>query len=225
MSDYEVHLSVERARGCGYRKPSKGGVGIYVMAGGPGDRCGRLPFLIEVCVACGEGVKPSRSWTWITPSILLTKDQLLDVLAGDSRPCDIYGFPRCNRCPVGGGIPEGKHGLLWIGEQHYKTPAEYMNEGRAVGVSRKISAVLRGFRLGEHWVYLAHRSAVTNGDPDNPLPGIFTAFKPSHIDLVIEDERKIPDKAKKLKDKLGDGARIVKVVRDIDRQATLDGVP
>ena len=50
-------------------------------------------------------------------------------------------------------------------------------------------------------------------------------FKPHGIDLVIKDENDVPEKATKLAEKIGDGARIVKVVRDIDAQMNMTKAP
>jgi hypothetical protein len=50
------------------------------------------------------------------------------------------------------------------------------------------------------------------------VPGIFAAFRPTHIDLVIDDPDDIPARAKVLKDRMGDHARLVKVVRDETQQ-------
>jgi len=43
----------------------------------------------------------------------------------------------------------GKAGLLWIGEKFYKTPADFQKEGVAMGFSRRIKALPRGFKVGE----------------------------------------------------------------------------
>ena len=55
----------------------------------------------------------------------------------------------------------GKAGLLWIGEQFYPTPGEFTREAEELGISRRISAVPRDFKLGETWVLFAHRKGAT----------------------------------------------------------------
>jgi hypothetical protein len=70
--------------------------------------------------------------------------------------------------------------------------------------------------LGKTIVYLAHRNVVDTGEKDEndkPKlgPGVFTVFRPTGIDLVINDEHQVPEKAEKLAEKYG--ARIVKVIR------------
>jgi hypothetical protein len=54
----------------------------------------------------------------------------------------------------------GRCGLIWIGEQHYKTPQEFMREAAQMGVSRRIVAVPKDFKIGETWVLLGHRKAI-----------------------------------------------------------------
>ena len=170
-----VVTSVEQARGCGYRKPAKDGVGIYLVGGGLSEPCGLLPYPLDVCPCCGGGVKATRGWTWVTPQLLFGKSDVLSKVAGIERECSLSRKLRvvgqnttrelgCPTCPIGS-PPPGKHGLLWIGESFYKTPDDFYREAGTQGVSRKIKAVPKEFKLGETWVLLAHRKAVRN--PEN----------------------------------------------------------
>ena len=235
----DVVISTERARGCGYRKPAKDGVGIYLVGDGLGEPCGLLPYPLEVCPCCGGGIKATRGWTWVTPQLLFAKGDVLSKIAGVERECarsrklrvvgqNGLGADRdlsCPTCPIGT-PPAGLHGLLWVGGAFYATPDDFSREAHAQGVSRKIKAVPKGFKLGETWVMLAHRKAVRNPETgEREMPGIVTMFKPRGIDLVIKDENDVPEKAEKLAEKIGDGARIVKVVRDVDAQLDLTKAP
>ena len=207
-----VILSTEAARGCGYRKPSKNGVGIYLVGPAVGRGCERLPKPLHVCPTCSAGFKPSRGWTWIDPNGLFPP--LSAACAAGERSC--------NMCPVGLGRLVGKHGLLWIGEQHYRSPHLFMYEARKRGISRKLGTLPLGFELGKTWVFLAHRKVIPHSsEPGEFLPGVFTVFKPTGVDLVIADETAVPERATRLADEIGEGARIIKVVRDIDTQQTL----
>lgn len=237
-----VAISVEQARGCGYRKPAKDGVGIYLVGDGLGEPCGLLPYPLDVCACCGGGIKATRGWTWVTPQLLFGKGDVLSKLAGIERECEMARRLRtvsatraiqktllangaCARCPVGA-PPPGLHGLLWVGEAFYKSPDDFSSEAHRQGVSRKIKAVPKGFKLGETWVLLAHRKAVRNpATGERETPGIFSMFLPRGIDLVIKDENDVPEKATKLAEKIGDGARIVKVVRDSDAQLDMIKAP
>jgi hypothetical protein len=231
----EVVISTERARGCGYRKPAKDGVGIYLVGDGLGEPCGLLPYPLDICPCCGGGIKTTRGWTWVTPQLLF-KGDVLSKLAGVERECDRARAVRagrklrvagsevtagCVRCPIGN-PPAGLHGTLWVGEKFYATTDDFTRESGRQGVSRKIKAVPKGFKLSETWVLLAHRKAIRNpATGEREFPGIFSMFLPRGVDLVIADENAVPEKAERLAEKIGDGARIVKVVRDVDAQLDL----
>jgi hypothetical protein len=127
----------------------------------------------------------------------------------------------------------GRHGLIWIGEKFYDMPEAFMREATMMGVSRKISAVPRGFRLGETVVYLGHRKAAfagwecdahgANPEPERCCdqakarmePGVFTVFRPRGIDLVVEDADDVPDRATRLAERIEDegAAGAVRIVQ------------
>jgi len=65
----------------------------------------------------------------------------------------------CEACPLG--RPAGKVGLIWVGEEFYKTPADFLWEAARQGVSRRVSSVPKGFALGHTLVAVAHRKAMT----------------------------------------------------------------
>jgi hypothetical protein len=89
-------------------------------------------------------------------------------------------------------------GLIFIGERFYKTPKDFIAEGRKMGFSRRIKAVPRGFKVGETWVLLAHPKAVATPESlledfsltdekkkDDYLPGIFQVWKPQRIEKIF----------------------------------------
>jgi hypothetical protein len=85
----------------------------------------------------------------------------------------------------------GRVGLLWIGEAHYKSIQDFTAEAASMGLSRRISAVPRDFKLGETWVWLAHPKAIVmspaEGEKDPEYaPGVFHVFKPSRIEYVVK---------------------------------------
>ena len=234
VGDFEgidVCVEVEKERACGYRKPSSNGVGIYLVGGFALDQCERLPFPLETCPTCGCGVKFSRGFTWITPA------DLFDV---DSAPiCTTYDpetggfdaefeeggvFTRANGETVVNPTSETHdhencymcnpsdkaHGLLWVGKKTYTT-YRFMAEAMVMGVSRKIGSLPNDFVLGETIVFLAHVDGVRDGEP-----GVFCSFKPTGIDLVIDDAEDIPGVAKRIakraqKRNAGGTIRIVEV--------------
>jgi hypothetical protein len=207
---------IEKERGCGFRKPSANGVGIYLVNDGPGRGCGRLPLRLMTCKACGHGIKPSRGWTWVMPHEAF----------GDVETCD-RPAPECETCLLGFDMP-ATAGLLWIGEKFYAHPFDFEKEARTMGISRKVPALPRGFEVGKTVVYLAHRCAVTSPFGDDVYPGVFSAFIPTRVDLVIENADAIPSRAAKLAEQIeeqagADAVRVIQVLREgIDTQGELD---
>lgn len=159
-------MAVEARRGCGYRKVG----GLYVVGGKLSGNCCKLPIALNVCPTCAQGVKQTRGWSWIDPQPWLAKACSLDrPLCPAARP-DLLGE---------------RVGLLWIGRQFYPSPAAFMHEAAMHGVSRRVTAVPRGFKLGLHWVFLAHPEAVTSGE--GKAPGIFAIFQPTAFEKIITE--------------------------------------
>jgi len=217
---------VESARGCGYRSPGAGGVGIYLRGELAAEPCERLPFPLYQCPCCGGGIKPSRGFTWIDPEGLFHLDQ--EPECDPTFPDHSHGnCPLCN--PHLGAGEDGRAGLIWIGVKHYPDPLLFMVEARVMGVSRKLSAVPRGFEVGKHWIYLAHKRAIativdtSEGKLDVEFePGVFFVWKPTRVELVVDDLDDIPEKALNIAKTIGEeNVEIVKVVRDIDAQGKL----
>jgi len=163
-----IQTRVDSKRGCGWRKPR----GLYLVSEGLSKPCGKLPLKLDICPCCGNGIKPARGWTWINPSLLVEPDK-----------CKSRG---CGVCPLGT-KPVTEAGLIWIGEAHYKTPEAWMKEVKRLGVSRRIHRIPRGFKLGETWVFVAHRLAILKSfDSNEYLSAIFHAFRPEAIEYVVE---------------------------------------
>jgi hypothetical protein len=164
-----VTTVVENVRGCGFRKPG----GIYLVSDGLFAPCGRLPIPLVTCPCCSQGIKPSRGWTWVNLPLLLT----------NSPECSLGRD--CAGCPLNSGALN-QCGLLWVGGQFYKSPEEFTLEAARQGVSRRIAAVPRGFKVGQTWVLLAHREALPNPDGEGKIPAIFHAFLPTRIEYVVK---------------------------------------
>jgi len=191
-------MAVEARRGCGYRKAG----GTYLVGGGIGVPCDRLPFELEICPCCSAGIKPSLGWTWIRPSLLFQGTHVIKTREGGSEPCLDYSDKRyCWLCENPGKFE--KAGLLWIGGSFYKSPAEFLREGLQMGFSRRIKSVPRGFRIGTP-IFLAHRKTierpVTAEDIEaNPklkgeliasFPGIFYVWIPQHIEKIFNESER-----------------------------------
>jgi hypothetical protein len=163
-------MAIEPKRGCGYRKRG----GLYLVTGGKGRPCGKMPLQLDVCPTCHGGIKPARGWTWIDPTPLFT-----------GRDCDAEAAG-CHTCPLRDLLDLGSVGLIWIGEKFYPTPESFVREAAAMGISRRITAVPKGFKPGETWVLLAHRRVkLPTGET---APGAFYLFRPSRIEKIVTDE-------------------------------------
>ncbi len=193
-----IQTRYDRKRGCGWRKPG----GIYLVSSGLAAPCGALPIPLCRCPTCGNGIKATRGWTWIDAGALLSPA----VALCDGPPAlnpDRFGQqPTCIRCPMS--RISGRHGLLWVGGQFYKTPEDFTREAMNQGVSRRISQLPKDLKLGETWVFIAHREAIEigrvlceRGEPgatplmdgkyDRPVygPAVFHAFKPTAVEYVV----------------------------------------
>jgi hypothetical protein len=156
-------MAIEAKRGCGYRKVG----GLYMVGPTTGHDCCKLPVAVHVCPVCAQGIKQTRGWSWIDPRPWLAK------------ACSYKSL----LCPAAAPEQLGERvGLLWIGRQFYPTPASFLHEAKTLGISRRISAVPRGFKVGVHWVFLAH--------PDVPPfggPAIFSIFRPTAFEKIVTE--------------------------------------
>jgi len=190
-------MAVEPARGCGYRKVG----GLYLVSKGLGEPCERLPIPILPCTVCEACLKQTRSFQWVRMSYLVSL----------AKRCDANIDGHCGRCPICLASPESKEkvGLLWVGKQYYPSAGDFALEADKLGVSRRVSAVPKGFVVGKTWVFVAHPEAIRVGDL--AAPGVFHAFRPERIELLItpamRDEDWVLDLAKR-------GVTLVEVPED-----------
>jgi len=205
MTMATIIKKTERARGCGYRK--KGG--MYLVSDGIAAGCCLLPQELNVCPCCGAGIKQSRGFTWVSSELLTNPRK-----CGD------------NMCPLLLAMMTSERmGLMWVGEKYYNTAADFTREGMAMGVSKRIAQIPNDLIVGETWVLLAHPKAIplfnrdTAGAKTNTgfAPGIFQAFKPSHIEYIVtgnETEEELNRMEKR-------GITLIDVTRDVDMQTEM----
>lgn len=159
-------------RGCGYRKLHS----LYLRDDGPAIGCGRLPFRLDRCPCCGNGVAYSRRATW------LNGDAFIKAYA------PVCKNENCFICPLKtddeGSTHLGMVLLQWIGRKFY-TVDEFNAEAQQLGISRRISSVPRGFKIGKSYVFLAHLDAIDNED-GTKTPGVFRVFKPNRIEIIVD---------------------------------------
>jgi hypothetical protein len=218
-------MAIEARRGCGFRKVG----GLYMVCGGAALVCDRLPFPVGACPCCGAGIKYARGWTWFQPFKIFGGDHAFD------GACECPGA--CPACyPSFHFGDEGRAGLIWVGEKFY-SPEEFLTESRDLGVSRRVSAIPRGFKVGETWVFVAH---IKGNPPKDALsdgtPGIFSAFRPTRIERIVkQSELDIFNKwSKRTVDDVVEGAEDItereaeicdRLQRDVDRGFSLVPVP
>lgn len=182
-------MACEAKRGCGFRQVG----GLYLVCDGVGQPCDRLPFGLEVCPCCGQGIKPARGWTWIDPISLFEGDHDKNTECKCPAACPVC-YPAEHFSIMQGEVfSRVAAGLLWIGEKFYPSPSDFVAEGAAQGISRRISALPRGFQVGETWVFLAHRKCVPAKlesalDAKDPwAPGIFLAVRPPRVERIVKE--------------------------------------
>jgi hypothetical protein len=201
-------MAVEAKRGCGYRKIG----GLYLVSDRGGMSCDRLPIVLDVCPVCSHGFKQSRGWTWVNVNLLV---------GSVHRDCkDKFPCPLCMAT-----LEMGKCGLLWIGERFYRTPEDFNREGAAMGISRRIHAIPRGFKIGETWILLAHPKALDvfceacgakgytgeigsqtackdcDGKGRKFLPAIFKVWQPQRIEKLMPESMRNSPEIEELRDK------------------------
>lgn len=160
-----------------------------------------MPVPLTVCPVCSAGIKQTRGWTWIDAAHIL-----------GAGPCDGHDLD-CDTCPLSPAVVQsiGRAGLLWIGEKFYATTAEFTTEAAKLGISRRIAAIPRGFKVRETWVLFAHPKGAWCGDcdgdgvidtgegePENVpscrtckgtgrVPGVFRLFRPTAIEKIVTE--------------------------------------
>jgi hypothetical protein len=196
MSAPFVEERQDQQRGCGWRKPG----GYYLVAGGEGAPCCKLPVPLDQCPTCNAGIKFCRGWQWLDLAKFVSGP------AGVSN--DLISPAACTRagtadCPLVQPHLLGRIGLLWVGQQFYKTPADFNAEAAKLGISRRIKAVPREFVLGKTWVGFAHVRACQGPIPIPEqmapawnvlkVPGLFRLFKPEAIEYVTTGAETEPE--------------------------------
>ncbi len=219
-------MAVEAKRGCGYRKVG----GTYLVGGGIGAPCDRLPFALEVCPCCNAGFKPSLGWTWIRPGLLFQGPHIFEIgeypdPASEAILCSEAEDSSCWLCANPGKFERA--GLIWIGERFYKSPSDFIKEGVELGFSRRIKAVPQKFKVGETPIFLAHKKAVpvpVQNTADYLIgtiekPGIFYVWIPQFVEKIFKESDRESDV---VKDAVKGGIRPVFVPDNYkDHQGTL----
>lgn len=173
--DPRIQVRNEARRGCG-RRDKKGA--LYLVDLDPDNfrNCGKLPVPLGPCPVCGEGIKPARQWVWIESEAILAEAR--------KKPCAQDAGLGCLGCAMDTAATTGRAGLLWIGEKYY-SPASFNQEAAAMGISRRVAFLPKGFEIGSTWVFLAHIHAV-KGKDGKLGPGIIAAYRPKAAEIVCD---------------------------------------
>jgi len=184
-------LPIEPRRGCGYRR-----VGVlYLVGSGLARPCPNMPLPIKPCPTCGYEPPFYRDYMWISKSYIIEMRNL-------------YGNPEAEDegCPIcdAENIDMERYGLMWVGRKFY-TPESFVEEALKMGVSKAIKRIPKGLVIGKTWVLLAHRDAVRLGvdEEGNPITesGIFYAFRPLRIELLIYESEADDETLERLKER------------------------
>lgn len=131
---------VDSKRKCGWRKN-----GLYLRSEGEFHACGKLPFALDKpCPVRGAGVRISRGLQKICLSALMKDVEC-------STPDE------CRRCATN---TVEFAWMMSVGEKFYNMPGDFAREAIEQGISKRIHAIPRGFKVGESYVALCHKKAV-----------------------------------------------------------------
>ncbi|KKL93734.1 hypothetical protein LCGC14_1871670, partial [marine sediment metagenome] len=185
-------MAIEEERGCGFRKVGA----LYLEGEYLSVPCDRLPLPLEICPVCGGGIKVGRGFTLINPLQLWG----IHTPCSDDHPCFV--------CDPG----EDPAFIMLVGEGFYKSPGDFAQEARIMGISKRIPFIPKAMVVGKTVVYLAHHKAVEVREapalqhtmavePSDPMNrprlldaetvgkaiGIFTAFIPQRIVQIVKE--------------------------------------
>lgn len=189
-------MAVEAQRACGYRRVG----GLYLVGGGLGIPCDRLPLPIVPCETCGEEPRFHRGISRINPM------RLWDTHFVESIPTAVACPDTARRIDPICDPPLAAY-LMWVGSEY--TPASFVAEARQLGVSKRIPSIPDGFTPGK-WVFLAYLHLIPPPNAQLPLPpdsdyrgykpGVFYAFQPQRVEKIITQSQADSGGAQKLKE-------------------------
>jgi len=197
-------MAIEQIRFCGFRKIG----GLYLCGEYISSPCDRMPFPLTTCPVCGQGIKVSRGFTQVNPYQLW----------GIHQNCKDH-FRPCFLCD-----PQDEPAyIMLVGAGNYKTPEDFLDEARSMGISKRIPFIPKGLELGKTVTYLAHPKACEVKEPavlqqamaiveeaqtDQPrlletekvtkALGIFCAFIPKKVEKLIWEKDATPEELGKL---------------------------
>jgi len=185
----EEKLAIEAKRECGYRQVGK----LYLMGEGIGFNCPSLPLPFNECECCSYSPSFYRDFQWIK------KAYIKHIRRPTGQACE-------PECPISYGVnDQTEYGLMWVGKKYY-TPEEFIAEDKTLGICKAIKQIPKGLVLGKTWVLIAHPRAITFEDMAEPgelssMPGVFYAFQPVRVEMLIYQALATPEKLAELEAK------------------------
>jgi len=180
----EEKTSSEPIRGCGFRQVGK----LYLIGEGTEFICPSLPLPLDPCGICGYVPAQYRDFMWVQKGYF--KALKLEHPTGQAcKPTCPVCYPSQNT--------QDRYGLMWVGQKFY-TPESFIAEDKSMGICKAIKQKPKGLVLGESWVLLAHPQAITFEDMAEPgeissRPGVFYAFIPTRIEVLIYKSQAKPE--------------------------------
>jgi len=220
-------MAIEAIRGCGYRKVNA----LYIVGEYISSPCDRMPFPLTVCPVCGQGIKVSRAFTEINPLKLWGShdsalEQMLYPNYQAAREAVDQGKDQCQDrirpCHLCDPQDQPAY-IMLVGAGAYKTPFDFLDEAKRMGISKRIPFIPKGLELGKTVLYLAHPKAcevmvepalqqamaivsesqtkqprLLETDRKEKALGIFCAFIPKRVERLIWKSKASPEELEKL---------------------------
>lgn len=201
-------MAVEPRRECNYRKVG----GLYLIGEGFGAECDRLPLAITPCACCGEEPRFTRGIAQIDPYALWGPHEVR------KNPIETLHCAE-GHCPICDPVEQAF--LMWVGSEY--TVDSFSREARTLGISKRVPFIPNNFVVGTSWVFLAKQRIIPNSSQGwmpgmaeerrGFGPGVFTAFRPSAIELVL-DQSEVDAESDRVREAREKGVTIVGVPDD-----------
>lgn len=96
---------------------------------------------------------------------------------------------------------EAKDFIMWVGSNYYPTIEDFVTEGKALGISKRINNIPDGFVIGQSRIFLAHRDGARGKgerEAGERTGTLFGFFMPERIDLIIQNQNSVAQMKKAL---------------------------
>ncbi len=177
--------AVEAKRKCGFRQLD----GKYLVGTGLQVFCDRLPIPVpDVCPTCDEGLRHTRAPRKINALKLWGEHLYCSEERSRMDPLGLLGalVPPCYVCHPS----ENTAYLMGVGENHYPTPKDFIDEAITLGVSKRIPAVPKDIELGKTVVFLTHKKALQlqtlPGEKEKYQTGVIYAFVVTRVEQIVK---------------------------------------